>query len=54
MSTEVQTDKAIENTLNQYVQTLEEVLDEEKIPFIEITLRKDQTIAVELVDQIFQ
>lgn len=49
--TEVQTDKAIENTLNQYVQTLEEVLDEEKIPFIEITLRKDQTIAVELLDQ---
>ncbi|HJX30586.1 MAG TPA: protein translocase subunit SecD [Thermodesulfobacteriota bacterium] len=49
--TEVQTDKAIENTLNQYVQTLEEVLDEEKIPFIEITLRKDQTIAVELLDK---
>jgi len=48
---EVQTDKAIENTLNQYVQTLEEVLDEEKIPFIEITLRKDQTIAVEMLDQ---
>jgi preprotein translocase subunit SecD len=49
--TEVQTDKAIENTLSQYVQTLEEVLDEEKIPFIEITLRKGQTIAVELLDQ---
>ena len=49
--TEVQTDKAIENTLNQYVQTLEEVLDEGKIPFIEIILRKDQTIAVELLDQ---
>ncbi len=49
--TEVQTDKAIENTLNQYVQTLEEALDEEKIPFIEITLHKDQTIAVELLDK---
>ena len=49
--TEVQTEKAIENTLNQYVQILEEVLDEGKVPFIEITLRKNQTIAVELPDQ---
>jgi len=48
--TEVQTEKAIENTLNQYVQSLEEILDEHKIPFIEIVLRKDQTVAVEFLD----
>ena len=49
--TEVQTDVAVENTLHQYVQTLEELLDENKIPFIEVTVRNDQNIAVELVDQ---
>jgi preprotein translocase subunit SecD len=49
--TEVQTEVAVENTLHQYVQTLEELLDENKIPFIEVTVRKDQTIGVELVDQ---
>lgn len=49
--TEVQTDVAVENTLHQYVQTLEELFDENKIPFIEVTVRKGQTIAVELVDQ---
>ena len=47
---EVQTEKAVENALAQYVENLEEVLDENKIPFIEITLRKDKSIAVEFLD----
>jgi len=47
---EVQTEKAVENALAQYVENLEEVLDENKIPFIEITLRKDESIAVEFLD----
>lgn len=48
--TEVQTDKAIENALHQYTRGMEEALDEKKIPYTEITLRDDRTIAVELVD----
>jgi len=47
---EVQTEKAVDNALAQYVENMEEVLDEKKIPFIEITLRKDKSIAVEFLD----
>jgi len=47
---EVQTEKAVENGLAQSVQSMEEVFDEERIPFIGITLRKDRTIAVEFLD----
>jgi len=49
--TEVQTDKALENILNQYVQTIEELLDENKIPFVEVKIHNDQTIGVELLDK---
>lgn len=49
---EVQTEKAVENGLNQYLQNVEEVLDGNKIPFIEASLRKDQTLAVEFMDNI--
>jgi preprotein translocase subunit SecD len=49
--TEVQTDKAIENALHQYTQNLEEVLEEKKIPYTEINLSADRTIAIELVDK---
>ncbi|MBN2467313.1 MAG: protein translocase subunit SecD [Deltaproteobacteria bacterium] len=48
---EVQTEKAVENGLNMNVQNIEETLDENKIPFIEITLRRDQTISVEFLDR---
>ena len=48
--TEVQTEEALENALDQSSQNIEEVLDEEKVPFIEIILRKNRTIAIELLD----
>lgn len=47
---EVQTEKAVDNALAQSVENLEEVLDENKIPFIEVMLRKDKSIAVEFLD----
>ncbi len=47
---EVQTEKAVENGLTQYVQNMEEIFEEERIPFIEIKLRKNQNVAVEFLD----
>ncbi|MFH0811502.1 MAG: protein translocase subunit SecD [Pseudomonadota bacterium] len=49
--TEVQTEKAIENALSQNVQSLEEILDENKFPYTEIKTRQDGSISVALLDE---
>ncbi len=48
--TEVEAEKAIENALNQYVEDLEDILQEERINFMEILLREDQAITIEFRD----
>lgn len=49
--TEVETDKAIENAMVRYAEDLEDILEEEKVNFIEIQLLQDRTITVEFRDQ---